>query len=362
MLNGWVVDMAAVPYRIYLLFSSLIPSLIYAIVATVLVGLLTLRVDENDGLSITLFFTALCFTGCFRMVKDLWSIWPYAIYAKKFKVDSEDEKNIIGKPTYSGYLERPFLMAFILSAVPASLVFIVSYYLVPFAFSQHLSILWVIGAFIFPLVMFFTILIAADLFYRSYDKADTTCMALTMKSYINRFYLYPEALCFLLLNFAIISPLNSVQQATFDVAWVTMLVTISITTFLLLMSAHSNPINYIIGGLNSKLISIVDRDKFNVGINKKDIKDLYKIRKFSLAGWWVLIVFVQIVIATVFMKNFENWFYSFLMSAQVVWMISYLYLRNYMLISSIKQIVQYHDRDDLQEGYMDLNASEEVAS
>ena len=57
--------MAAIPYRIYLLFSALIPAFIYSFIAAILVGLLSLRVNETDGLGIALFFTALCFTACF---------------------------------------------------------------------------------------------------------------------------------------------------------------------------------------------------------------------------------------------------------------------------------------------------------
>ncbi|MFT5593368.1 MAG: hypothetical protein ACI8SR_001749 [Oceanicoccus sp.] len=352
--------MAAIPYRIYLLFSALIPAFIYSFIAAILVGLLSLRVNETDGLGIALFFTALCFTACFRMTKDLWSTWPYAIFAKKFKVDSEDEKKIEGKATYKGYLERPLLVSFMFAAVSSSLVFLISYYAVPYAFGYHLSILWLVGACIFPIILFVSLLVASDIFYRSYDRESARCKNMTIKEYVARFYLYPESLCFLLLNFSIINPLGSIQQATFDVAWVTMLVTISITTLLLLMSAHSNPIYYVVGGLNSKLINITDREKFNFKINKKDIKESYKVSRFSLIGWWALIVFIQVVMVTVFIKNVESWFYPFLFSAQVVWMVSYFYLRNSMLLGSVKQVIKYHGREDLQQGYMDLSESQKV--
>jgi len=360
MLKDLVVDMAAMPYRIYLLFSALIPAIIYASIAAVLVGLLTLRVNENDVLSIALFFTALCFTASFRMTKDLWSIWPYAIYAKKFRVDSKDKKHIDGKSTYKGYLERPFKVSFILSIFSSSLVFLISYYLVPYAFSIHLSILWIIGTFIFPLILLFTLLMAADIFYRSYAFEKPHCQLFSMKAYVKKFYIYPEAFCFLLLNFAIISPLNSIQAASFDVAWVTMLVTISITTLLLLMSAHSNPMNYFIGDLNSKLIKITDLKEIGLQLNKKDIKDSYKVKKFSLVGWWLFMILIQIVLATAFMGSYESWFYLFLFTAQIIWLASYIYLRNSMLNNAIKQVIRYHSRADLQQGYVDLSKSEEV--
>lgn len=352
--------MAAIPYRVYLLFSALIPAIIYSVIAAILVGLLSLRVNETDGLSIALFFTALCFTACFRMTKDLWSTWPYAIYSKKFKVDSEDEKKIEGKATYKGYLERPLSVSFIFAVVSSFLVFVISYYSVPYAFSHHLSILWLVGACIFPMILFVSLLVASDIFYRSYEVQNAHCQNMTMNGYIARFYLYPESLCFVLLNFSIINPLGSIQQAVFDVAWVTMLVTISITTFLLLMSAHSNPISNVVGGLNSKLINITDRERFNLKINKKDIKESYKVNRFSLIGWWMLIVIIQVVMVTLFMKNIENWFYPFLFSAQVVWMVTYFYLRNSMLLSSVKQVIKYHGREDLQQGYMDISESQKV--
>lgn len=357
MLSGLVVDMAPTPYRIYLLFSALIPAFIYASIAAVLVGLLTLRVNENNVLSIALFFTALCFTASFRMTKDLWSIWPYAIFAKKFRVASKD---IDGKATYKSYLERPFRVSFIISIFSSSLLFLISYYLVPYAFSTHLSVLWIIGSFVFPLILFFTLLIAADVFYRSYAFEEPLCESISIKAYIKKFYLYPDALCFLLLNFAIISPLHSIQLASFDVAWVTMLVTISITTFLMLMSAYSNPMTHVIGGLNSKLIKITDLKELELQVNKSDIKDNYKVKKFSLVAWSVLIISIQTVLATVFMKSYERWFYLFLFTAQIIWLVSYIYLRNSMLISSIKQVVRYHGRTDLQQGYMDISTSEEV--
>ncbi|MGR6871338.1 hypothetical protein ACU6U9_03270 [Pseudomonas sp. HK3] len=352
--------MAAIPYKIYLLFSALIPAFIYSVIAAVLVGLLTLRVNENDVLAIALFFTALCFTASFRMIKDLWSIWPYAIYSNKFKIDEKDKKSFEDKPTYKGFLEKPFRVSFFLSILSSGLVFAISYFLVPYAFSVHLSILWLIGAFVFPLTLFSILLITADVFYRSYSSEEANCESLTMKGYVKTFYLYPEALCFLLLNFAIISPLNSVQSASLDVAWVTMLVTISITTLLLLLSAHSNPMSYVIGGLNSKLIKMTDLSDDGFHLNKTDIKDSYKVKKFSLIGWWLLIVVVQVVIATLFMSLYKDWFYAFLFTAQIVWMVSYIYLRNHMLINSIKQVVQYHGREDLQQGYMDLSKQKEV--
>lgn len=352
--------MAAMPYRVYLLFSALIPALIYASVAAVLVALLSLRVNETDVLSVALFFTALCFTAAFRMAKDLWATWPYAIYANKFRVDSNDKKSINGKATYRGYLERPFRVSFSLAIFSSSLVFVVSYYLVPYAFSLHLSILWIIGSFIFPLILFFVLLIAADMFYRCYAVEEPNCLHLSTQEYVKKFYLYPESLCFLLLNFAIISPLNSIQEASFDVAWVTMLVTISITSLLMLLSAHSNPMSHVIGGLNSKLIKIIDLKEMELEFSKNDIKDSYKVKKFPLFAWWLLIIAIQIVLATVFMKNYENWFYLFLLSAQIIWLASYIYLRNSMLINAIRQVARYHGRADLQQGYMDISDSEEL--
>lgn len=350
--------MATMPYRIYLLFTALIPSLIYSFVAAVLVSLLALRVNENDGLSIVLFFTALCFTASFRMIKDLWSMWPYAIYAKKFRVDNDDKKSIDDKPTYKGYLERPFRVSLIASMFSSSIVFLISYCLVPYAFSINLTILWIIGGLIFPLILFVILLIAADIFYRSYALEEPRRRSFSMREYIRKFYIYPEVLCFSLLNFAIISPLDSIQGASFDVAWVTMLVTISITTILLLVSAHSNPMRHVIGALNSKLIEITDLRKIELQLNKKDIKGNYKVKKFPLIAWCLLTIIVQIVLATFFMKSYENWFYLFLFIAQIIWLSCYIYIRNSMLISAIKKAVRFHNRADLQQGYIDLSTSE----
>lgn len=355
-----MVDMAATPYRIYLLFSALIPAVIYASIAAALLGLLTLRVNENDVLSIALFFAALCFTATFRMTKDLWSLWPYAIHAKKFRLDSKDKKNIDGKPTYKGYLEHSLSVSFALATTSCLLIFAISYYAIPYAFSIHLSILWVIGTFIFPLILFFVLLISSDIFYRSYAHEEPLCKPFTIKAYVRRFYIYPDALCFLLLNLAIISPLDSVQDASFDIAWVTMLVTISITTLLTLINAHSNPTKYVIGGLNSKLINFTDLAEIDLNLNKEDIKNSYKIKRFSLIGWLLMIVTIQMVLATTLMKSHENWFYLFLAVAQVIWLASYVYLRNNMLVNAIKQVVRHHGREDLQQGYMDLITSEDA--
>lgn len=349
--------MAPIPYRIYLLFSALIPAVIYALLAAVLVGLLSLRVNENDILNIVLFFTAFCFTASFRMTKDLWSTWPYAIYAKKFRVDSKDKKGMHGKATYRAYLERPLRVSVLLSLFASGLIFLLSYWLVPYAFGTHLSVLWLIGSFLFPLILFFILLLAADVFYRSYVVEEPECQSFSIKQYVKKFYTYPEALCFLLLNFAIINPLYSVQTEPFDVAWVTMLVTISITTLLLLLSAYSNPTNHVIGGLNSKLINISDLHEIGFQFNKEDITGGYKLKKFSLLGWWFLLVFLQTVLATALMKSQESWFYLFLLSAQIIWLISYIYLRNSMLINSIRLVFQYHSRADLQQGYLDLDQS-----
>ena len=352
--------MAAIPYRVYLLFSALIPALIYAVIAAILVGLLSLRVSEDDGLSIAIFFCALSFTACFRMVRDLWCIWPYAIYAKKFKVDSEDKKSMEGKPTYKQYLNHPMLVSILSSAATGTVVFVFSYYLVPYAFNVHLSILWLIGVVIFPFILFVILLVNSDVFYRSYVVSEGEGKALTMKRFIRAFYLLPEAICFFVLNFAIINPLSSVQSASFDVAWVTILITISITTLLLLMSAHSNPMNYVVGSLNSKLIKLTDISKLNKSLHKTDIKSRYKLTGFSVFLWWAFLVLVQITIATVIMKSYENWFYIFLSVAQVVWISSYLYLRHKMLKGAFVQVVHYHASEDLKQGYIDLSSKEEV--
>lgn len=360
MLKGWAHKMAAIPYRVYLLFSALIPAVIYAAIAAVLVGLLSLRVTADNGLSIALFFCALSATACFRMVRDLWSIWPYAIHANKFKVDAEDQKSIEGKPTYNQYLHSPMLVSILSSAAIGLIIFLLSYWLVPYAFSMHLSVLWLIGVVVFPLVLFFVLIVNADIFYRSYAVNDGEKKSINISSFILGFYLFPEAVCFLVLNFAIINPLSSVQTASFDVAWVTILITISITTLLLLMSAHSNPMNYVIGSLNSKLIKIMNVDKLNKKLNKTDIKSRYKLTGFSVIAWWAFIVLLQITMATVIMKNYENWFYVFLSLAQVIWIASYLYLRNKMLKGAFRQVIQYHNSDDLKQGYIDLANKDEV--
>lgn len=352
--------MAAIPYRVYLLFSALIPAVIYAAIAAVLVGLLSLRVTAENGLNIALFFCALSFTACFRMVRDLWSIWPYAIYANKFKVDSEDKKSIEGKPTYQQYLSSPMIVSLCASIATALVVFLIAYWLVPYAFSKHLSVLWLVGVVVFPVCLFLVLLVNADVFYRSYDVSESNQKTITINKFITGFYLLPEAICFVVLNFAIITPLYSVEDASFDVAWVTMLITISITTLLLLTSARSNPMNYVIGSLNSKLIKITDVDKLNFPLNKTDIKSRYKLAGFSVFAWWVLIVLVQMSLVTVIMKNYEGWFYSYLLSAQVIWIASYLYLRNKMLKDAFIQVIQYHGNEDLKQGYVDLNTKGEV--
>ena len=349
--------MAAVPYRIYLLFSALIPALIYSVIAGVLVALLNTRVTEENTISIALFFTALCFTACVRMLKDVWSIWPYAVYANKFRVDDEDKKHIEGKPTYIEYLENPLLVISFVSLFVSALVFVFSYFLVPLAFSFHPSVLWLVGSFIFPVILFVCILISADVFFRSYSQENITPKPIRFNQYINRFYLYPEGICFFLLNFSIIHPLNSVQELGFDAAWVTMLITISITSFLLLSGAYSNPINYIVGGFNSKLMALTDFNEIDQDINETDIKGAYKVKKFSFLFWWVSMIFVQMVVVTSFMKELDNWFYPFLLCAQVIWVSCYLYLRKSMLIKSAKQALKYHGRTDLQQGYIDIEKS-----
>ena len=77
-------------------------------------------------------------------------------------------------------------------------------------------------------------------------------------------------------------------------------------------------------------------------------------------AWWACIVLLQITMATVIMKNYENWFYVFLSLAQVIWIVSYLYLRNKMLKSAFMQVAQYHDSEDLKQGYIDLTTKDEV--
>ncbi len=359
-----VVDMAAVPYRIYLLFSALIPSLIYALVAAILVGLLTLRVTENDTAQIAFFFGVLCFTASFKMIKDQWNLWPYAIYAKKFRIDVKDEISIQGKATYDGYLSCTYQASLAFSMISSILVFGIAYYATPFAFSLHPSILWLIGSLAFPIVLMSALLISADIFYRSYANVERSnnvdSRYLTTNQYLKYYYLYPDAFCFIALNFAIIHPLRSVQSEPFDVAWVTMLATICISTLLILGSAYSNPIKLIVGGLNSRLIKLTDIKKMNLNVNEKDVESAYTVKRFSFIPWLICIIIAQVALATVLMKNVDYWFYYFLISAQAIWLVSYLYLRYAVLNNALKLVVKHHAREDLQEGYIDLESGQKA--
>ena len=269
--------MASIIYRIYLFFSAVTPAIIYSLVAAFLVFLFSLRIDDSMQTNLIVFFAALGFSAGIRVLKDIWSQWPYAYHSNKFNV---------------------------------------------------------------ACLLALAVLVVADNFFRAYSKFDGQPMSLTANSYIAKFFVIPEVASFLILNIAIIWPLNSIEGQAKDVAWVTMLVMSVISSSILLMNAKATPINPMAGALFSKIWNV---EKIDIsGVDLSSPKQ-YQVWQFSFKGWLLMIVVSLMTLGTVFMESgLTHWFLPFLISAECLWVAVYLYLRIKVLKSTLAKVAVFY--------------------
>lgn len=332
--------MASIIYRLYLFFSAVTPALIYSLVAALLVFLLSLRVDASMQLNLVIFFTALGFSAGIRVLKDIWSQWPYAYHSNKFKVAEDEIPVLEARPLHPEILHRPYRTVVFFSALIALVVGTFSYFTMSYAAAGHAWLLWMTGSLLMPLCLAVTVLVVADNFFRAYSKYDGAAKTLSAKRYLTQFYLIPEVVSFLILNVAIIWPLHKVQFEAQDSAWVTMLVMSLISSAILLMNAKVTPINQMAGALFSNVWAIKNIDLSEVDLSSPK---QYQVWRFSYKGWLAFLVLTLMVLATAFMSSgLTHWFLPFLICAECLWLAVYLYLRIRVLKSTLAKVAVFY--------------------
>lgn len=332
--------MASIIYRIYLFFSAVTPATIYSLVAAILVFLFSLRINPSMEINLVVFFAALGFSAGIRVLKDVWSQWPYAYHSNKFKVAEHEIPVLEARPLHPEILATPYKTVLFFSALIALVVSGFAYLLMEYALAGQAWLLWVLGSLIMPACLALAVLVVADNFFRAYCKFDAQPTELTGKSYIATFFIIPEVVSFLILNIAIIWPLNTVQAEGQDSAWVTMLVMSMISSSILLMNAKATPINQMSGALFSKIWEIKDIDISEVDLTSPR---QYQVWQFSYKGWLAFLVVTLMVLATGFMSSgLNNWFLPFLVCAECLWVAVYLYLRIRVLKSTLAKVAVFY--------------------
>jgi len=332
--------MASIIYRIYLFFSAVTPALIYSLVAAILVFLFSLRIDDSMHANLVIFFTALGFSAGIRVLKDIWSQWPYAYHSNKFNVAEDEIPVLESRPLNSKIVHQPYRTVLFFSVIIGGLVGIAAYFLVDYALDGQLWLMWVLGSFVMPCLLALAVLVVADNFFRAYCKYEGPSKSLSANDYIAKFFIIPEVASFLILNAAIIWPLNSVQGEAKDVAWVTMLVMSVISSSILLMNAKATPINPMAGALFSKIWNVEKIDISEVDLSSPK---QYQVWQFSYKGWLLLLVVSLMTLATAFMESgLTQWFLPFLISAECLWVTVYLYLRIKVLKSTLAKVAIFY--------------------
>lgn len=332
--------MASIIYRIYLFFSAVTPAIIYSLVAAFLVFLFSLRIDDSMQTNLIVFFAALGFSAGIRVLKDIWSQWPYAYHSNKFNVAEDEIPVLEARPLHPKIVFQPYRTVLLFSAILGGLVGLVSYLLVGYALDGQLWLMWVLGSLVMPCLLALAVLVVADNFFRAYSKFDGQATSLSANSYIAKFFIIPEVASFLILNIAIIWPLNSIEGQAKDVAWVTMLVMSVISSSILLMNAKATPINPMAGALFSKIWNV---EKIDIsGVDLSSPKQ-YQVWQFSFKGWLLLIVVSLMTLGTAFMESgLTHWFLPFLISAECLWVAVYLYLRIKVLKSTLAKVAVFY--------------------
>lgn len=332
--------MAAIIYRIYLFFSAVTPAVIYSVVAAFLVFLFSVRIDESMGVNLVLFFAAMGFTAGIRVLKDIWGLWPYAYHTGKFKVAEEEIPVLEGRPLHMGVLHSPYKLVLSIAAILALVSGGISYLIMDFALGGHTWLLWIVGSIVLPITLWMAVIALADNFFRAYSKFDGQALEMPANIYLKRFFIFPELVSFLVLNLAIVWPLHRIETTGADEAWVTMLVMTLISSVFLLGNTKSAPVNIVTGALFSKVWNIqnIDTSKVDAESPKQ-----YQIWQFSFKGWLVSLVSILMVIGTLLMNSGnENWFTIFLVIAETIWVVSFLYLRWKVLMSTLASVAYFY--------------------
>ncbi len=332
--------MASILYRLYLFFSAVTPAVIYSLVAALLVFLFSLRIQTDMALNVALFFAALSFSAGVRVLKDVWSHWPYAYHLQKFKVADDEIPVLEKRPLHPEILERPVRTVAFFAGLMALIAGGISWTVADVALAGQHWILWMLGCALVPVLLAMAIIVVADNFFRAYSKTQLPAMELPAEDYIRKFYILPEVLSFLLLNIAIIWPLHQVQSQTSDVAWVTLLVMSLISTAFLLANARVTPINAMSGALFSKIWNITNIDTTEVDPTSPR---QYQVWQFSFKKWYAIVVVNLMILGTAFMASgLSNWFLPFLICAECLWVAVYLYLRLKVLRSTMAKVAVFY--------------------
>lgn len=338
--------MAAIHFRGFIFFSALIPTIIYTLVASILVWVLSTRIESDQFHFLWILLASIVFSAVFKMGKDAPLLIKNAIVANKFHVTNED-RVLLKKLERTQQIVHFFRYLFLMAMTSSFVMLGTAWFILEF-FDQNLWQVYLAATTVLPIVVFICLFSINIKAYLSIER-DINCITpSSFEQAVRRWFILPEAFSFLVINLSILIPLYNISVHPFSDQLVTIVIVCLVTTAFLFLSINSDAKNQVSGlilyGQREDAIKPVDLSSIRTG------PKAYQIKNYSYWKWMpVILVFQLMLFATTQYVFVEQWFSIFVFLLEIFWLVLFSVFRYSVVLDTYKKIIYFRYPSSLEE-------------
>lgn len=347
--------MAAIHFRGFIFFSALIPTVIYTVVAAILVWVLSTRIQADQIHLLWILLSCIAFSAVFKMGKDAPLLIKNAIDSNKFHVTNEDRPlldKFRGKPIT---IDLGFHSNFILGLISIALLSSVAISGVAWSFSELFKTsqwqVYILAVTILPLTLFISLFVINVKTYISIESGFQLSQSGSLDQSIRNWFILPEAFSFLVVNLSILLPLYSISLQSLDNQVVTISIVSLVTTAFLFLSINADVKSHVSGliqynkqkyiGHSAQLLDLASIEKG---------PKAYQIKHFSYWKWMPAILAFQLMLfATSKYVFIDQWFHVFVFLIEIFWLVLFSIMRFSVVLDTYRKIIYFRFPDSLEE-------------
>lgn len=339
--------MAAIHLRGYLFFSALIPSVIYALVALLLIWVLSNRIEGGETHYIPLLLVCIVFSAIFKMGKDIPLLLKNAIETNKFHLTEED-KVVLEKFKTKNNIKTVWIFILFLSAMTSVILGGIAFSLLGFI-EHDVWFLSIMAVTALPLMLFLSLFFANVKIYQAICNKDISFVSGVSGDWLMKWFVMPEAFSFLIINLSILLPLHGMVHQALDAQVVTIALIALITSAFLFVSINADAKNQVSGVthyLKNDGSLFFEKNRSESELDPKS----YKIRSHSYWKWIPgILAFQLMVFASTKYVFLDDWFYPFVFVVELFWVFIFSMLRTSVVRDTFHKIIHFRFQESLEQ-------------
>lgn len=341
--------MAAIHFRGFIFFSALIPAVIYAVVAVVLVSILSSRVQEDQIYLMWVLVSCITFSSIFKMGKDAPLLMKNAIASNKFHVANED------RPLLDSFSRTPKIRKFYPFLFGVALLSSIVISIISWSISEIVQTnqwqFYLLAVTVLPVTLFLSLFVINIKAYLSIDNEAPWVKPMGIEKLVRNWFVLPESISFLVINLSILLPLYSISEQSIENQVVTIVIVSLVTTAFLFLTINSDVKNHVSGLIHYDEGREISKSEHQLNLNSIEAgPKAYKIKKFSYWKWMPIILAFQLMLfATTKYVFVGQWFYIFVFLIEVFWLVIFSLMRSSVVLDTYRKIVYFRYPRSLEE-------------